>query len=121
MFPRSRPDPHGELKSEFPKGIADPIGRCGIEPARKRDSSVDVLEMAGSFPSLAISWAAGIGRNGLVDGVGRDVLFAKFRGRFTPARGFPGGNLDGTVPARARRVVGWVADSGGGTKSGKPS
>jgi len=59
--------------------------------------------------------------NGVCDGEGREVLEAKagiFSMPLTPA---PAGNLDGTVPARARRVCGKLSGVGSWVKSGKPS
>ena len=57
---------------------------------------------------------------GLVDGVGLEVFGTK---DWVPQRpgGAAGENLDGTVPARARRAGLCVVVSGGGMKSGKPS
>ena len=55
-------------------------------------------------------------------GVGRDDLgAARLADRFAVVKGLIGGNFEGTVPARARLMVGWVAASAGGTKSGNPS
>ena len=58
--------------------------------------------------------------NGLVDGVGREVLGKK---DWAPPRpgGAAGENREGTVPARARRAGLCVVFSVGGIKSGKPS
>lgn len=61
------------------------------------------------------------GRKGLLDGVGRDDFGTRFGGTVLPAMPFPGGNFEGTVPARALLVAGCALDSAGGTKSGKPS
>ena len=55
--------------------------------------------------SVAESGAADTGLKGLVEGVGRDVLGISEGAKFSPVTPFPGENLDGTVPARARLGV----------------
>ena len=63
-----------------------------------------------------------IGRKGLVDGVGRDVLGSSDGGPLAAAKASLGENREGTVPARALRVLGCaLVSDDGGTKSGKPS
>ena len=57
--------------------------------------------------------------NGLVDGVGLEVLGSKDGGLLPTAS--PGENLEGTVPARALREEFGVLPSAGGIKSGNPS
>jgi hypothetical protein len=57
-------------KSEVPKGVADPrtLVRCGIEPARSRDIALELDVLPGSCTDMVG------GLNGLVDGVGLEVL-----------------------------------------------
>ena len=63
-----------------------------------------------------------MGLKGLVDGVGRDVLGSSDGGALAAAKPSPGANREGTVPARALRVLGCaLVSTDGGTKSGKPS
>lgn len=98
---RSRPDAQFVEKTEGPNGPEDVNWLlCGIEPARRRDNKA-ALESP-------ISPRLGEGAlNGLGDGEGLDV-FATREGRApippSPLLTPPGENLDGTVPARARRV-----------------
>lgn len=77
---------------------------------------------------MGISFKVGEGDlKGLCDGVGREdwVTIGFMLGNaFAPGRlGRPGGpgNLDGTVPARARLTEGPLSGVGSCTKSGKPS
>ena len=90
-----------------------------MEPALNRCRSADV-----ELPSAELGVASLPIRdddlNGLVDGVGREVLG---RNDWVLARpgGAAGENLEGTVPARARRAGLCVEFSAGGIKSGKPS
>ena len=58
--------------------------------------------------------------NGLVDGVGLEVLGTYCWLPLRPG-GAAGENLEGTVPALARRAGLWLVLSDGGMKSGKPS
>lgn len=72
----SRPGPQLVEKTEFPKGFEDPrkFDLCGMEPARKRDSSAALVELAASsFDDTSVADVAG-GLKGLVDGVGREVF-----------------------------------------------
>ena len=110
-------------KSEEPKGLAGlaTLALCGIEPARRRDRSVEVDGEAAVLASSVDSDAVERGLNGLVEGVGREVFGTSGCNALGAVKPFPGENLDGTVPARGRRVVDEGAFSGGGTKSGKPS
>jgi hypothetical protein len=87
-----------------------------MEPARSLDSRVDALErsLGGSRPGEG-------DLNGVCEGLGRDVLEASAG---MPSMGLPaapGENLEGNVPARARRVCGRVSGVGNWAKSGKPS
>jgi hypothetical protein len=107
--PRSRPTPAGFqlLKMDGPNGDAE-LGklakglRCGMDPARSRESNVEFVEDELSIGSRP---GEGVLLKGLWVGVTRAELEAKLG---TPRRpGFPerpGGNREGTVPARARRV-----------------
>lgn len=61
------------------------------------------------------------GRNGLVDGVGREVFGINECTGLCDIIPSPGENLEGTVPARALLVGVCNMDSVGGIKSGKPS
>lgn len=117
---RSRPDAQFVENTEGPKG---PVAleywlRCGIDPARNRDRRAALLAVLWS----PMSPREGEGDlKGLGDGVGRDV-FATSAGRAPrPLVTPPGENRDGTVPARARRVVGRLSGVGRCEKSGKPS
>ena len=89
-----------------------------MEPARSLDSRADALFgfSAGSSPG------DGVLLKGVCVGLGLDVLEASegTLRRLLPAP--PGENRDGTVPARARRVVcGRLSGVGSWVKSGKPS
>jgi hypothetical protein len=130
VLPLSRP-PGGFqlLKIEGPKGELVPGTwvpanglRWGIEPARSLESSVDVVE--GLLLALVVLGASRPGDgdlNGVCDGLGREALAARegIPSKALPAP--PGGNLDGTVPARARRVCGRLSGVGRLVKSGKAS
>ncbi len=75
----SRLGPQLVENSEFPKGFEDPrkFDRCGMEPARNRDRSAALVELAASsFEGASAADVAG-GLKGLVDGVGRDVFESK--------------------------------------------
>ena len=62
------------------------------------------------------------GLNGLVDGVGRDVLGRSDEADSKPGGGPEGENREGSVPARARRPEVWGVASGmAPLKSGKLS
>lgn len=61
------------------------------------------------------------GLKGLVDGVGLDDVGGKDCCMFRPLIVPAGENLDGTVPALARRAGLFMPLSDGGTRSGKPS
>lgn len=92
--------------------------RWGMEPARRRERRAEGLldgSTAGSSPGDG-------DLKGLCDGDGLDVLNANEGMLSKPLLvGPPVDNLDGSVPARARRVDGresWLASCG---NSGKPS
>ena len=86
-----------------------------MEPARSLESRVDEPE-----GSLGESRPGEGDLKGVCDGLGRDVLEASVG---MPSMGLPapGENLEGNVPARARRVCGRVSGVGSWAKSGKPS
>lgn len=99
----SRPVGFQLLKIDGPNGELVP-GMCangllwGIEPARSRDRRADELDE----PSDGSKFGEG-DLKGLWEGVGLEDFGASvgMLGRPPPP---PGENLDGTVPARARRV-----------------
>ena len=110
-----------EANNEVPKGFEVPakFARCGIDPARSLDSRAALLELFRA-PLLDISDDSDVGLNGLVEGVGREVLESSVCWTLTPL--VPTGeNLEGTVPALVRRegFVTFISD--GGTRSGNPS
>lgn len=72
---RSRPELQLEANNELPKGFEVPakFERCGIDPARSLDSRAALFELFGG-PLFDISDGSEAGLNGLVDGVGREVL-----------------------------------------------
>jgi hypothetical protein len=92
-----------------------------MDPALKRDNSVDLGNCDEVKPGEPSSLINGDDLKGLVDGVGLELLEAKVTGLFRPSAGPPGENLDGTVPARTRRAGLCSLLSDGGTKSGNPS
>lgn len=103
--------------------------RWGIEPALKRDSNTDVslgvrivgvLVEAFSPVSLMSLKVKADDLKGVVAGVGLELLFCDSAGLVKVEPPF-GGNLEGTVPARARRVGLSIVLSEGGRKSGNPS
>lgn len=72
----SRLGPQLVEKSEFPKGFEDPrkFDLCGMEPARNRESSAALVELAASsLEGASVAMVTG-GLKGLVDGVGREVF-----------------------------------------------
>lgn len=90
---------------EWPKGLLDGAnpGRCGMEPALKRDKSDALLAWSEKPPLIAL--VLGVldpGLNGLVDGVGREVLETRTDWGFNAPSPAVGENLDGSVPARVR-------------------
>ena len=111
-----------EVNNEFPNGPEDPtrLDRCGIDPARSLESKAALLELFGG-PLFDVSTDSVVGLKGLVDGDGRDVLDRSDCCTLTPLIVPTGKNLDGTVPARARREGLVMFISEGGTRSGKPS
>lgn len=73
---RSRPDDQAVENNDGPKGLDVP-GKpvlCGIDPARSRERAPPLLP-AEVVAGLALESIPDtpVGRNGLVDGVGRDV------------------------------------------------
>ena len=118
----SRPELQLEVNNEFPNGLEVPtkFDRCGIDPARSRDSKAALLALFGG-PLFDTSVGVEAGLKGLVDGVGREVLERSDCWTLTPLIVPTGENLDGTVPARVRLdgLVKFVSE--GGTRSGNPS
>jgi hypothetical protein len=114
---RSLPVPQFVEKSEVPNGVDDPrrLVRCGMDPARSRDIALefDIL------PESIMDIEGGL--NGLVEGVGLEVLDKKDCGTLTPLSVPTGEKREGTVPARARRTEPDEVFSVWGTRSGKPS
>ena len=109
----------------MPKGLrgSTKLARCGIEPARKRESNVDVeLGTKGLLSPVSLE-NKDDDLNGLAEGVGLEVLGGSDAGLMVPeeAPASAGENLEGTVPARARRAGLWELLSDGGIKSGNPS
>ena len=112
VLARSRPVGFQLLKMEGPNGELVPgTGakglRWGKEPARSLESKADALE-----GSLGASRPGEGDLKGVCDGLGREVLEARVG---TPSMGLPappGENLEGKVPARARRVWGSVSGVG---------
>jgi len=103
--PRSRPVGFQLLKIDGPNGEFVPGMLAkgllwGIDPARSRESNVEELDVfsVGSRPGEGAL-------NGLRAGVGFVDLGARAGTPNKPEPTPPGENLDGTVPARARRVV----------------
>jgi hypothetical protein len=111
------------VNMEDPKGLEPSIKLAcwGIDPALRRDRSAEVELPRAEFTVPASLPIKDDDLNGLVDGVGLEVLGEK---DWLPPRpgGAAGENLEGTVPARARRAgLCVVLSDGGGMKSGKPS
>lgn len=99
--------------------------RCGIDPALNLDNraellALDVFDTTWS-PISPIDDGEG-DLNGLGDGVGLEVLATSVGRAPRPLVTPPGEKRDGTVPARALRVVdGRLSGVGRCEKSGKPS
>lgn len=77
------------------------LDRCGIEPALNRDSKADLA--AAEVPGASPGGSAGVftpGLNGLVEGVGREVLGGRDVWALSPLLTPPGENFEGNVPAR---------------------
>lgn len=120
---RSLPELQLEAKTELPNGVDGDIklDRCGKEPARNLDNKAALLELLGG-PCLDKSAGDEGGLKGLVDGVGREVLEdSSDCWMLTPLTVPTGENLDGTVPALARRDGLLKFISEGGKRSGNPS
>jgi len=120
-----------DAKNEEPNGLDESMkfDRWGIEPALKRDSNTDVslgvrivgvLVEAFSPVSLMSLMVKADDLEGVVAGVGLELLFCDSAGLVKVEPPF-GGNLEGTVPARARRVGLSIVLSEGDRKSGNPS
>jgi hypothetical protein len=96
-----------------------------MDPALSRESRADLaaaLALRAEKPVVSVG-VPGPGLNGLVEGVGREVL-GRSEDPIRPGGAAEGEKRDGRVPARARRVDVWVADVDSGTawlKSGKLS
>lgn len=90
-----------------------------MEPALRRCKSADVELPSAEFGVASIPLRVD-DLKGLVDGVGREVLGRNDWAPLKPG-GAAGENLEGTVPARARRAGLCAVFSAGGIKSGKPS
>lgn len=133
---RSRPEAQFVENTEGPKGLEEPrklFDLWGIDPARSRDKTA----VLGPGPEVAVLPLVSMpdnpgGRNGLVDGVGLEVLEMKDCGWEDGVKDAGGGNRDGTVPALALRAgllnmgsegmrlgnSSWFGDSGMFSRSG---
>ena len=132
MDARSRPLPQPVENTELPNGLEDSIfdARWGIEPALRRESNAEVSRGVRTVGLLALLFvsisffsadAKADDLKGLVAGVGLELLVWESAGLDKPEAPPPAGNLEGTVPARARRVGLSKLFSAGGAKSGNPS
>ena len=100
-----------------------------MEPALKRDSNTDVslgvrivgvlVEAFGPVSLISLETDAD-NLKGVVASVGLELLFCCCAGLIKVEPAFEG-NLEGMVPARARRVGLSIVFSEGGRKSGNPS
>jgi hypothetical protein len=101
VLARSLPAIQLLANNEFPNGLDVPsiFGRCGIDPALRRDNNAALLLLRAAPALACCSDSAGEPEpeNGLPDGVGRLVFGAEVE------RGPIAGNRDGTVPALVRR------------------
>lgn len=119
MDARSRPGAQLVENSDGPKGLVVP-GKpvlCGIEPAlrRERDPVLPPPAVVAVLALESIPETPG-GRNGLVDGVGREVW------DMSDSFGVPTGEKrEGTVPALVLRAEALKPPFEVGIKSGKPS
>lgn len=126
---RSRLLDHPVEKIGFPKGDTaggKKPGRCGIEPARRRESKADLAAALVEPRAAKPEFSVGVpepGLKGLVEGVGRDDLGRSDEADSKPGGGAEGENREGSVPARARRPDVWGAAASGiaPLKSGKLS
>ena len=94
-----------EPNTEDPKGVEGEMygERCGIDPARNLDNNAALPELFGG-PLFDGSAGDPGGLKGLVEGVGLEVLDKRDACcTLIPLTVPTGENLDGTVPARARR------------------
>ena len=106
------------LLAQFDEKIEEPNGddvvgrraaRCGIEPALSRERRADFAAAGLLGPNAELSVGVpGPGLNGLVDGVGRDVLGRSEDCGMSPVGAPAGENREGKVPARALRVEVWA-------------
>lgn len=126
VLARSLPAIQLLAKSELPNGLDVPsmFGRCGIDPALRRDSKAALLLLRAAPAATCCSNSPGEldPEYGPLDGVGRPAFDAEFED--VPIAG----NRDGTVPALVRRVEfdgdsvdGLPLDGGAASKSGKLS
>ena len=117
--------------NDEPNGLEEStrLDRWGIEPALKRDNKADVslevrtvgfLAVVFSCTSLLSLGVEADDLKGVVAGVALELLFSDSAG-LVKAEPLLFGNLEGTVPARARRVGLNKLLSDGGIKSGNPS
>jgi hypothetical protein len=107
---RSRPASQLLANKELPNGLVAPnrLLRCGMEPALNLDSKAALLADA---PAEAWSREGGVfAPYGLAEGVARLDFGSKDAVELL--KEVTGGNRDGTVPARVRRVeLGFVVDA----------
>lgn len=120
---RSRPDDQFVEKTEGPKGLElfKRLGRCGIEPARRRDSKTVFDSVPGADTMDESTPVVFCGRNGLVDGVGLEVFEMTEGWTLSPLSAPTGEKREGTVPARVRRPGLYAMVSGDGTRPGNSS
>lgn len=123
VLARSRPDDQLVENSDGPNGVDVPKapGRCGIDPARRRDIRVALLPPPLTGGGLLVDSIIGCGRKGLVDGVGLEDCETKDCCILAPFSGPTGEKRDGTVPARVLRAGLCMVGSGSGMKFGKSS
>jgi len=112
----SRPLLQIDEKTEDTKGegVDRKLDRCGMDPARSRESRAELGAFPALYLGLSLSGTDNVpGRKGLDVGVGLELLDAGGSCDVDPGTILPGGNLDGTVPARDRRVSGLCWGSSG--------
>lgn len=101
------------------------LALCGMDPARKRESKVDVAvdgaEVVAGLLKAFSNAEVEPGRNGLVDGVGLEVRAVSEGKVCIVVVDAVGDILEGRVPARPRLAGLLMPVSVRGTKSGKPS
>lgn len=119
----SLPDDQLVENKEGPKGFEPPstLVRCGMDPARRRESKAVLFPLPAPEGLLEESMPATAGgRNGLVDGVGLDVFDVNDWAP-TPFNVPTGEKREGTVPALVLRAGLVRLPSGAETKSGNSS